>query len=135
MTGSSTGYPMTSSGDVLSSSIDLDMKFDHFGESNTCLENLDALRGEDRSKKQENLDTLRDIREDRSKRHVKRTSEINAGDVDCPDGLIQRSVDTNKSDDFEKDDAGKFNTFTSFNNNKTSFLNEQIWTAWFIHYL
>ncbi|CAH0721013.1 unnamed protein product, partial [Brenthis ino] len=37
MTGSidhiSTGYPMSSSGDILSSSIDLDMKFDHFGES------------------------------------------------------------------------------------------------------
>lgn len=33
-----TGYPMTSSGDILSSSIDLDMKFDHFGESTTNLD-------------------------------------------------------------------------------------------------
>ncbi|XP_026323129.1 huntingtin [Hyposmocoma kahamanoa] len=33
------GYPMSSSGDVLSSSIDLDMKFDHFGESTTNLDN------------------------------------------------------------------------------------------------
>ncbi|KOB73673.1 putative Huntington disease protein, partial [Operophtera brumata] len=40
MTGSNTGYPMSSSGDVLSSSIDLDMKFDHFGESTTNLDNL-----------------------------------------------------------------------------------------------
>ncbi|CAG4970960.1 unnamed protein product [Colias eurytheme] len=29
----STGYPMSSSGGILSSSIDLDMKFDHFGDS------------------------------------------------------------------------------------------------------
>ncbi|CAK1541208.1 unnamed protein product [Leptosia nina] len=29
----STGYPMTSSGGILSSSIDLDMKFDHFGDA------------------------------------------------------------------------------------------------------
>ncbi|XP_068625469.1 huntingtin [Battus philenor] len=40
----SSGYPMSSSGDVLSSSIDLDMKFDHFGESATNLDNLDALK-------------------------------------------------------------------------------------------
>lgn len=40
MTGSNSGYPMSSSGDVLSSSIDLDMKFDHFGESTTNLDNL-----------------------------------------------------------------------------------------------
>lgn len=40
MTGSNTGYPMSSSGGVLSSSIDLDMKFDHFGESTTNLDNL-----------------------------------------------------------------------------------------------
>lgn len=40
MTGSNTGYPMSSSGGVASSSIDLDMKFDHFGESSTNLDNL-----------------------------------------------------------------------------------------------
>ncbi|OWR42184.1 Huntingtin [Danaus plexippus plexippus] len=36
----STGYPMSSSGDVLTSSADLDMKFDHFGESITALEDV-----------------------------------------------------------------------------------------------
>ncbi|XP_063896125.1 huntingtin [Helicoverpa armigera] len=67
MTGSndplSTGYPMSSSGDVLSSSIDLDMKFDHFGESTTNLDHLDALK--DFEKKEE-----------RVKRPLKRTNEI-----------------------------------------------------------
>lgn len=46
MTGSNTGYPMSSSGDILSSSIDLDMKFDHFGESETTnsIDNRDTIR-------------------------------------------------------------------------------------------
>ncbi|XP_059050530.1 huntingtin [Achroia grisella] len=56
----STWYPMSSSGDVLSSSVDLDMKFDHFGESPTNLDNLDALK--DLEKK-----------EDRPKRPLRRT--------------------------------------------------------------
>ncbi|CAB3223030.1 unnamed protein product [Arctia plantaginis] len=67
MTGSndplSTGYPMSSSGDVLSSSIDLDMKFDHFGESTTNLDNLDVLK--DFEKKEE-----------RVKGTLKRTNEV-----------------------------------------------------------
>lgn len=67
MTGSndplSTGYPMSSSGDVLSSSIDLDMKFDHFGESTTNLDHLDALK--DFEKKEEKV-----------KRPLKRTNEV-----------------------------------------------------------
>ncbi|KAF9814371.1 hypothetical protein SFRURICE_014120 [Spodoptera frugiperda] len=71
MTGSndplSTGYPMSSSGDVLSSSIDLDMKFDHFGESTTNLDHLDALK--DLEKKEE-----------RVKRPLKRTDEIQEKD-------------------------------------------------------
>ncbi|KAM3958044.1 huntingtin [Aphomia sociella] len=56
----STWYPMSSSGDVVSSSVDLDMKFDHFGESPTNLDNLDALK--DLEKK-----------EDRPKRPLRRT--------------------------------------------------------------
>ncbi|KAJ8709611.1 hypothetical protein PYW08_009615 [Mythimna loreyi] len=70
MTGSnalSTGYPMSSSGDVLSSSIDLDMKFDHFGESTTNLDHLDALK--DFEKKEE-----------RVKRPLKRTDEVQSKD-------------------------------------------------------
>ncbi|XP_052752772.1 huntingtin [Galleria mellonella] len=56
----STWYPMSSSGDVLSSSIDLDMKFDHFGESPTNLDNLDALKELEK-------------KEDRPKRPLRRT--------------------------------------------------------------
>lgn len=75
MTGSNdptTGYPMSSSGDILSSSIDLDMKFDHFGESTTNLDNLDAFR--DLEKKDE-----------RSKRPLKRADEVHS--KDAPDGM------------------------------------------------
>ncbi|XP_053619910.1 huntingtin [Plodia interpunctella] len=56
MTGS-TFYPMTSSGDILSSSIDLDMKFDHFGES------------------PENVE-LREKKEDKPKRPLGRTFDV-----------------------------------------------------------
>lgn len=65
----STGYPMSSSGDVLSSSIDLDMKFDHFGESTTNLDHLDALK--DFEKKEE-----------RVKRPLKRTDEVQSKDIE-----------------------------------------------------
>ncbi|XP_026728921.1 uncharacterized protein LOC113494697 [Trichoplusia ni] len=72
MTGSndplSTGYPMSSSGDVLSSSIDLDMKFDHFGESTTNLDHLDALRDFER-------------KEERAKKPLKRTDEVQSKEV------------------------------------------------------
>ncbi|XP_037876527.1 huntingtin isoform X1 [Bombyx mori] len=72
------GYPMSSSGDVLSSSIDLDMKFDHFGESTT------------------NLDNLKDLerKTDRTKRALKRTDEVQSADVE---GL----VDSKDEKDFE----------------------------------
>ncbi|KAL4711582.1 hypothetical protein ACJJTC_003599 [Scirpophaga incertulas] len=82
MTGSNdptTGYPMSSSGDILSSSIDLDMKFDHFGESTTNLDNLDALK--DFGK-----------RDERVKKPLKRTDEVHSKDV--PD--MEKSV---KSED------------------------------------
>lgn len=75
MTGSidhiSTGYPMSSSGDILSSSIDLDMKFDHFGES-TNME----------------IDTEK-------KRELKRMEEVD-NDVD-----IDNNVDNNIDSEFE----------------------------------
>lgn len=59
-----TGYPMTSSGDIRSSSIDLDMKFDHFGESTT------------------NLDNLKDLEvKERSKRPLRRTDEVHSKDA------------------------------------------------------
>ncbi|XP_061723168.1 huntingtin-like [Cydia pomonella] len=58
-----TGYPMSSSGDILSSSIDLDMKFDHFGESTTNLDNLDAFKKEEK------------------KRALKRTDEVHSKDA------------------------------------------------------
>ncbi|CAG9118639.1 unnamed protein product [Plutella xylostella] len=66
MTGSNdpTYYPMTSSADVLSSSIDLDMKFDHFGESNTNLDNLDAMK-----------------ELEKPKRSLKRTEEVQSKDA------------------------------------------------------
>ncbi|RVE52786.1 hypothetical protein evm_002659 [Chilo suppressalis] len=95
MTGSNdptTGYPMSSSGDVLSSSIDLDMKFDHFGESTTNLDNLDALKDLEK-------------REERVKRPLKRTDEVHS--KDAPDGLIEKSVkceellDNDKSFEFQ----------------------------------
>ncbi|KPJ05183.1 Huntingtin [Papilio xuthus] len=74
MTGSndpiSSGYPMSSSGDVLSSSIDLDMKFDHFGESNT-LDNLDSLKDlekKDERKKRNEEFKKEKIEDDRSEK-------------------------------------------------------------------
>lgn len=60
MTGSNdptSGYPMSTSADVLSSSIDLDIKFDHFGESTT------------------NLDNLKDFDKTKPKRPLKRTDD------------------------------------------------------------
>ncbi|KAL0860804.1 hypothetical protein ABMA27_009348 [Loxostege sticticalis] len=86
MTGSNdptTGYPMSSSGDVLSSSIDLDMKFDHFGESTT------------------NLDNLRDLEKtERSKRPLKRTDEVHS--KDAPE-MVDKGVDvrSDMNKDFE----------------------------------
>ncbi|XP_028156285.1 huntingtin [Ostrinia furnacalis] len=77
MTGSNTGYPMSSSGDILSSSIDLDMKFDHFGESTTNLDNLDAFRDLEK-------------REERSKRPLQRTDEVHS--KDAPE-MVDKSVD------------------------------------------
>ncbi|XP_050357373.1 huntingtin isoform X2 [Nymphalis io] len=76
MTGSidhiSTGYPMSSSGDVLSSSIDLDMKFDHFGESTT---NLDSI----------------ELKERREKKELKRMEEVDSRDVPDIDNGIDKS--------------------------------------------
>lgn len=46
----STAYPLTSSGDIVSSSIDLDMKFDHFGESITNLENSEVVKEAEQKK-------------------------------------------------------------------------------------
>lgn len=43
-TDQTTGYPMSSSGDILSSSIDLDMKFDHFGESTINLDTPKSVK-------------------------------------------------------------------------------------------
>ncbi|XP_046972841.1 huntingtin [Vanessa cardui] len=83
MTGSidhiSTGYPMSSSGDVLSSSIDLDMKFDHFGESTT------------------NLDTIELKEEKREKKELKRMEEVDSRDV--PD--IDNNIESSNKSDFE----------------------------------
>lgn len=77
------GYPMSSSGDVLSSSIDLDMKFDHFGESTT------------------NLDNMKDTEQkERAKRPLKRTDEIHS--KDAPDGFVEKNV---KSEGLEKMDT------------------------------
>ncbi|KAJ2940115.1 hypothetical protein O0L34_g14153 [Tuta absoluta] len=76
-------YPMSSSGDVLSSSIDLDMKFDHFGESTT------------------NLDNLKDLEHNKQKKPLKRTDEVHS--KDAPD-LILKSVKTDDDKmDCEKD--------------------------------
>lgn len=78
------GYPMSSSGDVLSSSIDLDMKFDHFGESTTNLDNLKDMEPKDRV----------------HKRPLQRTNEVHS--KDAPDGLIEKSA---RSEDLEKMDV------------------------------
>lgn len=75
-----TGYPMTSSGGVLSSSIDLDIKFDHFGESTTNLDNLDAFK------------------KDKAKRPLKRTDEVHS--KDAPE-LMDVSADKELDADFE----------------------------------
>lgn len=88
MTGSNdptTGYPMSSSGDVLSSSIDLDMKFDHFGESTT------------------NLDNLRDLEKtERSKRPLKRTDEVHSKDApEMVDKGVDVRSDVNKDFEFQ----------------------------------
>lgn len=83
------GYPMSSSGDILSSSIDLDMKFDHFGESTT------------------NLDNLKDVEQkEKAKRPLKRTDEVHS--KDAPDGLIEKSV---KSEDLDRMDTGNDKDF------------------------
>lgn len=78
MTGSndpnSTAYPMTSSGDVLSSSIDLDMKFDHFGESNT------------------NLDNLKDLGKEHPRRPLRRTDEVHFRDF--PENRLEKSEES-----------------------------------------
>ncbi|XP_072936083.1 huntingtin [Epargyreus clarus] len=81
MTGSndhmSTGYPMTSSGDILTSSIDLDMKFDHFGESTTNLDNLDILK---------------DFEKKERKRPLKRTDEI-INEMDTRDDISEKEFE------------------------------------------
>lgn len=83
MTGSidhiSTGYPMSSSGDVLSSSLDLDMKFDHFGESTTNLDTIESKEGK------------------REKKELKRMEEVDSRDV--PD--IDKSDEKIDKSDFE----------------------------------
>ncbi|KAJ0170946.1 hypothetical protein K1T71_013718 [Dendrolimus kikuchii] len=87
MTGSNdptTGYPMSSSGDILSSSIDLDIKFDHFGESTT------------------NLDNLKDFekKESKIKRPLKRTDEVQS--KDAPDNNeAKESIESVKDFEFQ----------------------------------
>lgn len=94
MTGSvdhiSTGYPMSSSGDILSSSIDLDMKFDHFGESTI---NLDTNA--------DNMDTSKD--EKITRKELKRMEEVTYDSKDVPDDAKVQIIDSNedKHDDFE----------------------------------
>ncbi|CAK1594401.1 unnamed protein product [Parnassius mnemosyne] len=92
MTGSndpiSSGYPMSSSGDVPSSSIDLDMKFDHFGESTTNLDNLDVLKDLERK--------------DERKKPLKRTDEVQTKDDSCQDKSQKNYIDDKDSErDFE----------------------------------
>lgn len=94
MTGSidhnSTGYPMSSSGDILSSSIDLDMKFDHFGESTI---NLDTNA--------DNMDSSKD--EKITRKELKRMEEVVYDSKDVPDDTKVQRVECNedKNDDFE----------------------------------
>lgn len=87
MTGSNdptTGYPMSSSGDILSSSIDLDIKFDHFGESTTNLDNL-----KDFEKKESN-----------TKRPLKRTDEVQS--KDAPESIeVKEYVEVDKDFEFQ----------------------------------
>lgn len=73
MTGSidiiSTGYPMSSSGDVLSSSIDLDMKFDHFGESTANVE-IDVEKKRELKRTVENVVDVKEIDTDFEFQHI-----------------------------------------------------------------
>ncbi|CAG5014195.1 unnamed protein product [Parnassius apollo] len=92
MTGSndpiSSGYPMSSSCDVVSSSIDLDMKFDHFGESTTNLDHLDALKDLERK--------------DERKKPLKRTDEVQTKDDSSLDKCQKIESDEKDSEkDFE----------------------------------
>ncbi|XP_039760461.1 huntingtin isoform X2 [Pararge aegeria] len=94
MTGSndhiSTGYPMSSSGDILSSSIDLDMKFDHFGESTI---NMDTTA--------DNMDTSKD--EKRVRKELKRMEEVAcvSGKDIPPDTDVRTTENTDKNENFE----------------------------------
>ncbi|XP_052745094.1 huntingtin isoform X2 [Bicyclus anynana] len=94
MTGSidhiSTGYPMSSSGDILSSSIDLDMKFDHFGESTMNMDN-----------NVDNMDTSKD--EKRVRKELKRMDEMTCDSKDVPPDTsdVNLPVDMDKNDNFE----------------------------------
>lgn len=94
MTGSidhiSTCYPMSSSGDILSSSIDLDMKFDHFGESTT---NLDTNT--------DNMDTSKD--EKTVKKVLKRMEEVedSKDSKDVPNANVETVESGDKNENFE----------------------------------
>ncbi|XP_034837246.2 huntingtin isoform X1 [Maniola hyperantus] len=93
MTGSidhiSTGYPMSSSGDILSSSIDLDMKFDHFGESTI---NLDTNADNMESSKDEKI----------TRKELKRMEDVTYDSKDVPDDTkVQTVCNEDKNEDFE----------------------------------
>ncbi|GBP28818.1 Huntingtin [Eumeta japonica] len=91
MTGSndpmSTGYPMSSSGDVLSSSLDLDMKFDHFGESTTNIGNLDTIK---------DFNKIDDV-DVHAKKVLKRTEAVYS--KDAPEFSTEKNMDSRDIDD------------------------------------